>query len=468
MGEIFAPRIKSDGRQCPLVIDSSLWQGDEMARSPSLRSLAAWAAFGLLAWGCSSTPGPGSANGGSGGLAAGAGRGSNAGGGAANGMAGEPSAASAGIAGGSAGTGGSAASESGGANVAGTGTGAYGGAGDAGGRVGASEGGAGGSDDSGSVFDGHCGQGWAAPGSAHPSLQGSVTPQVDSAGNWSFIFGRYRFVVAGARGARVIEFSVDGMNLIDANEGSTFWPSPQQAYTWPPPAEIDSAAYTARADGTSLSLTSKIAKTLGLSVSKRFWVNEASGIVSIEYQLVNESTLSASWAPWEVTRVRAGGYTFAPKGPGDRIITQDSFQRPLPLSLLPPAPAAAGIEWLNYPSLSLTQDNYINEFDGAEGWLAHANRFGASMLPLLFVKSFDDAADANLPENQAEIQLWTSGTASPKLIEVEEQGALAVLAPGASLTWTVHWSACELPSGALLAAGNSELAALARAHAIKP
>ena len=333
----------------------------------------------------------------------------------------------------------------------------------------AGEGGAGGSDDSPTEFDGRCGQGWASSGAAaRPKLQGSVTPKVDSSGNWSFTFGRYRFVVAGSRGARVTEFSIDGSNLLDPTGGSTFWPSPQQAYTWPPPAAIDSAAYTAQSDATSLSLTSKIATTLGLSVRKRFWVNAMSGVVSIEYQLTNESTASASWAPWEVTRVRAGGQTFAPRGPGTRTITQDSFQQPLPLSLLPPAPAAGGIEWLNYPSLTLTQDNYINEFDGAEGWLAHANRLGKSLLPVLFVKSFSDAPDASLPTNQAEIQLWTSGTANPKLIEVEQQGALQVLLPGASLSWTVHWSACELPSSLALSAGSVELASLARAHAIEP
>ncbi len=204
------------------------------------------------------------------------------------------------------------------------------------GAAGAAKGGAAGSDDPLTIFDGRCGQGWAASGSA-PNLQGSVTPQVDSAGNWSFSFGRYRFVVAAARGGRIVEFSIDGNNLIDPTEGSTFWPSPQQAFTWPPPAEIDSAAYAAQAEGTSLSLTSKIAKTLNLSVRKRFSVNAASGIVSIEYQLVNESTSqSAPWAPWEVTRVRAGGYTFAPKGPGNRTITEDF--PPLPLTLLPPAP----------------------------------------------------------------------------------------------------------------------------------
>jgi hypothetical protein len=373
----------------------------------------------------------------------------------------------AGIAGGS-GNGAGGSTESGGA--------AHGGMGTGGAAAGASTGGAAGGDDSAPDFDGRCGQGWAAGSTAPlPKLGGNVTPQVDTSGNWSFTFGRYRLVVDGAHGARVTEFSIDGNNLIDATGGSTFWPSPQQAYTWPPPVEIDSAAYQAQADKTSLGLTSTVATltgsgatTLKLSVHKRFWVNANSGVVSIEYRLTNEGLESASWAPWEVTRVRAGGYTFAPRGLGNRTITQDSFQNPLPLSLLPPAPAEGAIEWLNYPSLNLTKDNYIVEFDGAEGFLAHANRFGTSELPVLFVKSFVDAPDESLPPNQAEIQLWTSGTAKPKLIEVEQQGALQVLAPGASLSWTVHWSACELPSSALLAAGNADLAAFARALAVEP
>jgi len=374
-------------------------------------------------------------------------------------------------------------SETGGSASGGMATSGRGGADSSSGAASVAEGGAGGSDDSVPDFDGHCGQGWAAVGAAAPpKLSGNVTPQSGSAGSWSFTFGRFRLVVDGAHGARVIEFSIDDNNLIDATGASTFWPSPQQNYTWPPPAEIDSGAYKAQADATSLGLTSAVATFTGtspttgtgsttfkLSVHKRFSVNANSGVVSIEYQLTNESaTQTASWAPWEVTRVRAGGYTFAPKGPGNRTITQDSFQKPLSLSLLPPPPAADAIEWLNYPSLTLTGDNYINEFDGAEGWLAHANRFGTKNLPVLFVKSFVDAPDESLPPNQAEIQLWTSGTANPKLIEVEEQGALTELAPGASLTWTVHWSACELSSTSLLAAGNADLAALARAHAVKP
>jgi hypothetical protein len=451
-----------------------------MARSPSRRSLVVWLASGLLVWSCASTPGPGPDDGGAGRTSAGAG-GASAGAGGSSGdvggaaavgnQAGGGQGGTAGYSGGSGGgTSGAAASEvGGGASEGGIGNEGGAGASGAAGAAGASEGGAAGSDGLEATFDGRCGQGWAAPDSASlPDLEGSVVPDVDSAGNWSFSFGRYRLVVAAQRGARVVEFSIDGTNLIDPTNGSTFWPSPQQAYTWPPPAEIDSAAYVAKLTESTLSLTSKISKTLGLSVQKRFWVNATSGVVSIEYQLVNESKLSASWAPWEVTRVRAGGYTFAPRGPGNRTITQDSFQYPLPLSLLPPAPAANGIEWLNYPSLTLTQANYIGEFDGAEGWLAHANRFGKNLLPALFVKSFVDAEDESLPENQAEIQLWTSGTANPKLIEVEQQGALQELLPGASLSWTVHWSACELPSATVLAAGNATLAELARAHAIKP
>ncbi|MEO8902541.1 MAG: DUF4380 domain-containing protein [Polyangiaceae bacterium] len=361
-----------------------------------------------------------------------------------------------------AGAGGNSSSEAGGAADGGMGGAAAAQAG----ASGSADAGAGGSADSRPAFDGRC-DGWTADAAAPgPTLQGSITPQADSAGNWSFVFGRYRLVVAGSHGARVTEFSIDESNLIDDAQGSTFWPSPQQAYPWPPPAELDSAAYTSEADSTSLTLTSAIAPTLGLRVRKRFWANAASGVISIEYELINEGTKSAAWAPWEVTRVRAGGYTFAPRGPGNRTIIEDSWQYPLPTSLLPPPPAVGGIAWVDYAALKLTQDNYISEFDGAEGWLAHADRFGKALLPVLFVKSFVDAPDASLPPNQAEIQLWTSGTAKPKLIEVEQQGALQELAAGESLSWTVHWSACELPSSSLLAAGNLKLAAFARAHAI--
>ncbi|HET7545755.1 MAG TPA: hypothetical protein VFK05_38065 [Polyangiaceae bacterium] len=446
-----------------------------MARGPFLRSCAPWLVGAILTASCAGssdngTPAgrAGSSAGGAGGAHAGIGGSAGDVGGTASGQGGtggasESGAGSAGFAGG----GTSGASVGGASGNGGSGGNLGGSAADAG-SAGFAEGGEAGSTDR-VDFDGRCGTGWAAVGSARPpKLSGDITPQSESGGDWSFSFGRYRLVVAGAHGAHVIEFSLDGNNLIDPTGGSTFWPSPQQAYTWPPPAEIDTAAYTARSDATSLSLKSATSSALGLSVNKRFWVNAESGVVSIEYQLINQSKQAASWAPWEVTRVRAGGYTFAPRGPGNRTITQDSFQNPLPLSLLPPPPAADAIEWLNYPSLTLTKDNYITEFDGAEGWLAHANRFGKNLLPVLFVKSFVDAQDERLPTNQAEIQLWTSGTANPKLIEVEEQGEEVELAPGATLSWTVHWSACELASSSLLSAGNAELAALARAHAVKP
>ena len=444
-----------------------------MARSPFRRSLVAWLAGALALWSCASTPESGTP--GHGGTAGGGARGgiggssTNLGGAGSNQVGGGGHAAEAGMVGGGV----AGVSVAGTSSLGGAGTAPVAGmgstAGGAAGVRGVSEGGVGGSDESMTDFDGRCGQGWAAGGSAPlPKLNGNVTPQVDSAGNWSFTFGRYRLVVAGAHGARIIEFSIDDNNLIDPTDGSTFWPSPQQAYPWPPPAEIDSAAYVAQSDATSLSLSSDISTSLGLSARKRFWVNATSGVVSIEYQLINQSNLSASWAPWEVTHVRAGGQTFAPRGPGNRTITQDSFQYPLPMTLLPPAPAANRIEWLNYPSLTLTQDNYISEFDGAEGWLAHADKVGKSLMPVLFVKSFIDAPDASLPPNQAEIQLWTSATANPELIEVEEQGALQVLLPGASLSWTVHWSACELQQSVMLSAGSADLAALARAHAVKP
>src|SRR5882757_3732250 len=51
-------------------------------------------------------------------------------------------------------------------------------------------------------------------------------------------------------GGRITSFLVDGRNFLtddkvdSLNWGSTFWPSPQSDWDWPPPAAIDNEPYT--------------------------------------------------------------------------------------------------------------------------------------------------------------------------------------------------------------------------------
>ncbi|HEY5957092.1 MAG TPA: hypothetical protein VIV60_11085, partial [Polyangiaceae bacterium] len=316
--------------------------------------------------------------------------------------------------------------------------------------------------------DGKCGTTWAAGGdSGAPALAATVTP-TNSGDVWTFTYGRYKFVVSAKTAGRIIEYSVGGKNIIYPSTqygDSTFAPSPQSNYPsiWPPPAELDSNPYTATMADNILSLVGKTNNDLKLSFNKRFWVNAESGVVTLEYTIVNQATASATWAPWEITRVPAGGFTFAPKGPGTRTFKLNDWETAMPLT------ANGGINWLDYAAKasSMTKENYIVEFDGTEGWLAHAQSISST--PLLFVKSFKDAQDSALPPDQGEIQLWTNGSASadPKRIEVEEQGEQKALAAGGKLTWTVNWSLCELPATNVLAVGNADLVKYARAHAVK-
>ncbi len=300
-------------------------------------------------------------------------------------------------------------------------------------------------------------------GAAGDPFAPTVTPT--KAGNlWTFTFGRNKLVVNAALGARVTEFSIDGKNAFHT-EGSTFWPSPQSAFGWPPPPAIDSAAYTATLVDNVLTLVGGTDSTAtdghtvtNVSVTKRFSVNEASGYVTCEYEIINHGTATASWAPWENTRIPRSALLFFPAG-SDISITQKSFMHVLDLA------AVDGVRWLDYPNAGVTGDNDIAEYDGAEGWLAAADKIDTTK-NYLFLKQFPDAAPASLPAGQGEIQLWTSATAAKTYTEMEEQGAAKSLARNASYKWASRWSLTEIPAEVDVTAGSETLVAHARSLVI--
>ena len=64
-----------------------------------------------------------------------------------------------------------------------------------------------------------------------------------------------------------------------------------------------------------------------------------------------------------------------------------------------------------------------------------------------------DLAPDDSPTGEAEIEIF----AAPKYVEVENQGAEAVLAPGKALHWTVRWYARKLEEPAVV--GSAALVA---------
>jgi hypothetical protein len=277
------------------------------------------------------------------------------------------------------------------------------------------------------------------PDQVVPVAQGSL---------FSFQLGDVLFAVDAQKGGRIVTFSLGGRNILTGpavdpgNYGSTFWSSPQSDWGWPPSPEIDSAPYCARVDGATLILQGSPAPGLGLGVEKSFSADRRTGTVTVKYTLKNHGQQTRRAAPWEISRVAAGGLTFFPMGEGElRKGMQD---------LLVPA-LRDGVAWFAYDAAAISADQKLFA-DGREGWIAHVDG------DLLLVKAFADTTPAQAAPGEGEIEIYAN--AAHTYVEVENQGAYVTLAPGEASTWTVRWMLRKVAAPAK--AGSSELLALVR------
>lgn len=275
-----------------------------------------------------------------------------------------------------------------------------------------------------------------------PSVQGSL---------YTYAFGDTSFAVDASKAGRIVTFSFAGKNILTAPKnsndslcGSIFWTSPQSDWNWPPPAAIDSDPYTPTWTGGTLVLASATAGALGLAVTKRFSVDAGAGVVTIDYGIENKGGQARSVAPWEISRVAAGGLTFFPIGDsGPRKGAQDLLTLRI----------QDGVAWFAYDAATITNDQKVFA-DGHEGWIAHVDG------DLLLVKAWNDIAAHQAAPGEAEIEIYAD--AAHTYVEVENQGAYTNLAPGASLTWTVRWFLRKLDASLSAQAGSSALLTLVR------
>jgi hypothetical protein len=283
----------------------------------------------------------------------------------------------------------------------------------------------------------------------------SFTPvSATSEGNiYTLRLGDMKMVIDGMRGAVITEFSLDGKNALvtrDENStyGSIFWPSPQSSWCaaggacWPPPAAIDGQPYTGAVDaGTNtIELTSgeaSVATFAGSAIvaRKRFTPVPDSGAVDVTYTLTNTSpSVAVSLAPWQVSRVAAGGLTFFAPGAGPVTYAPDSDPA---FSVT----EAAGHFWYAFAPVA----HNSKALSDAAGWLAHV-----TPARLLFLVSYPDIDPAAAAPGEAEVAIF----AGREYVEIEPQGALAEIAPGASLIWTVRWKLRRVPGGTPVVTGD--------------
>jgi hypothetical protein len=289
-------------------------------------------------------------------------------------------------------------------------------------------------------------------GGGGASGAGDSAVPIERGGKYALELGDLSFEVDPQAGGRVTRFALGGRDVLASaavhadNWGSTFWPSPQSGWGWPPPPEIDSAPYAGRIDGDAIVLEGALAAAVGLRVTKRFRADVATRAVVMEFALHNEAAAPARWAAWQISRVPASGLTFFPTGLQTGVRTELAVQQ------------IAGVTWYAHDFTAIGAvdgDKYIA--DGAEGWIAHANG------GLLFVKRFADVPPAEQHASEGEIEIYANkvDSAARAYVEVECQGPLREIAAGGTLEWTVTWYLRELPADLAVAPGEA-LAEFAR------
>lgn len=245
-------------------------------------------------------------------------------------------------------------------------------------------------------------------------------------------------------GGHVIEFSLNGTNALATDTpaiGSTFWPSPQQAWDWPPPPALDNAPYKVLQKTPAIQLMSSVCAITGLQLSKSFSLSAEELVV--QYTMINPGDTELRYAPWEITRV-GGGITFYRSD--DPILDISSG------SVI----AEGGHVWHEYQP-QLQQQNEKVFGNGSSGWLANAYN------GLLLIKQFQPVPTADIAPGEAEVEIYGHGDEEQPYIEVEQQGRYQTIAPGEQVHWQVKWRLLTIPEELEVKVGNPQLLQLVEA-----
>jgi hypothetical protein len=260
-------------------------------------------------------------------------------------------------------------------------------------------------------------------------------------------------------GARIVDVHLTGAaNLLTGpaanptNFGSTFWTSPQSRWGWPPPSAFDTDAYIPSTTDASIAFDGPTATALGVRIRKQFAVDiHRPGRIEADYQIAaaTDSTAS-SVAPWEISRVPAGGLTFFGTGLSPPT-AGGGFA-------LPPTQDSAGCTWLDdgatpIPTAGSRPDQKLLA-DGAGGWLAHVDG------DVVLIKQFPDVPPGMAAPGEGEIEIFVQGAGA--YVELEEQGPYQTLTPGQTVTWDVAWTVARLPPGLSASVGNPDLVSFVR------
>jgi len=258
-----------------------------------------------------------------------------------------------------------------------------------------------------------------------PDRQAMLSIKQLSNRDYHFVMGNnlIETLISPENGGKLTSLKYNGRELLTPKStdslayGSTFWPSPHD-WGWPPIRSIDRDAFSSVLDGNKLVMKGPVIENLGLQFIKYFTIDVEDTVLNFTYLMVNVSEKPRKVAPWEVTRVPKGGFTFFP-------VTKDypAFD----------SVASGRVGNMYYCS---TENNFSGRsqkinFDAKNGWLAH------SANGILIIKKFKDLSVDEIAPKEGDVEIYIDDDSN--YIELENQGAFTELSPGDSIVYRTTW-----------------------------
>jgi hypothetical protein len=208
--------------------------------------------------------------------------------------------------------------------------------------------------------------------------------------------------------------------------GTVLWSSPQSEWGWPPIDVLDNLPYRVENQDDKLVLISGIDKK-SYQFSKTY-MPAGKNAISVTYRIDNHAEHEKRVGALEVTRLPPEGDVIFPIGDTTPI---SGIFYPLPVVL------DKGLCWFPYDGAKIRDDHHKIMLDGREGWIAYRNK------GYVLVKEFKDLPPNVIAEGEREVEIFAH--VDHTFIEIKQQGAAELLAPGKYLTWTVIWHVLKLP-----------------------
>ena len=228
--------------------------------------------------------------------------------------------------------------------------------------------------------------------------------------------------------------------------GTVLWSSPQAEWGWPPIEVLDSLPYKVENLDDKLVLVSDTDKKTGYQFSKTY-TPAGKNSIAVTYRIYNHSNHEKRVGALEVTRLPPEGDVVFPMGETAPI---SGIFYPLPVHL------ENGLCWFPYDAAKIRKDHHKVMLDGQEGWVAYRNKGH------LLIKEFKDLPPGLIAEGEREIEIFAH--MDHTFIEIKQQGAAELLAPGEFLSWSVNWHVIKLPSELGAPANPEQLADFVRAE----